>query len=111
MIKYRPTLLFVSFLQSLGLLIYCSLIGLFFSNANHLFGSAPNLFGLAAFFTLFVVSAVICALMYLGYAFWLFWEQKQTAKAILLIILTTFWSIFYILFILLRIVWVNSYPL
>ncbi len=91
MTKYQPTPLFLSFLQATGLLIYCSLIGLIFWKGNNIFGPAPSLFGPVAFFLLFMVSAVICALLYLGYPFWLFWEKKQTKAALLQVAFTTFW--------------------
>ncbi|MBU1089113.1 hypothetical protein KKA02_04535, partial [Patescibacteria group bacterium] len=53
---------------------------------------------------LFVVSALISALLTLGYPFILFWKKKQTVKAIKLVISTTIWLIAYIFIILFWIV-------
>ncbi len=91
---------FIGFLQATGLLTYCSLIGLLMSKGNHIFGKVPNLFGPTAFLIIFVVSAVITALTYLGYPFILFWERKQPQKAIRLVIWTTIWAVIYIAIIL-----------
>jgi hypothetical protein len=95
-----PSLGFIGFLQATGILVYCSLIGLIFWKGNHIFGPAPSLFGPVAFFLLFMVSAVICALLYLGYAFWLFWEHKNLRRALHLVIHTTLWCFVFIAIIL-----------
>jgi len=99
-IKYRPTLLFIAFLQALGVTLYCGLVGLLILNGNHLFGPQINLLGPTLFLLLFITSAVICSLIFLGYPFLLFWEQKQTKKALVLVALSTFWLAFFIFFIL-----------
>jgi hypothetical protein len=98
--KYQPSLPFIAFLQATGLLIYCSLIGLLFWKGNHLFGPMPTLFGPVAFFLLFMISAVICALLYLGYPFLLFWEHKQTRTALHLVAYTTAWCALFVIIIL-----------
>jgi len=82
---------FAAFLQAAGLLVYCSLVGLIFTRGNQLFGPMPGFFGPVAFFLLFMISAVICALLYLGYPFLLFWEHKKTKDALRLVLYTTFW--------------------
>jgi hypothetical protein len=87
----KPSLEFIAFLQATGLVIYCALIGMLMLRANTLFGPVPNLFGPTLFLIIFLISAVICALIYLGYPFVLFWERKQTKKAITLILYTTAW--------------------
>ena len=92
----KMSLGFIGFLQSTGILVYCSLIGLIFWKGNNIFGPVPSLFGPVAFFLLFMVSAVICALLYLGYPFWLFWEHKNLRRALHLVIHTTLWCLVFL---------------
>jgi RsiW-degrading membrane proteinase PrsW (M82 family) len=99
--KYHPTPLFIAFLQALGITIYCSLVGWLMLNGNNLFGPAHTLLGPTLFLLLFIASAVICTLIFLGYPFILFWEHKQTKKALLIISLSTVWLAFFILAIIL----------
>lgn len=96
-ITYKPSLFFISFLQALGLFLYCLLIGLFMWKANTIFGPVYSFIGPALFLILFVVSAVISALIYLGYPFILLWEKKQPRLAIKLVIYTTLWAAFFFL--------------
>jgi len=85
---------FIAFFQALGLAIYCSLIGLLLLQAEK--WVVPHTFlGPAFFLILFVVSATISALIVLGYPFILFWERKQTIKALKLVVYTTAWLIFF----------------
>lgn len=92
---------FIAFLQALGLFLYCSLVGLFFWKANTLFGPVTSPLGPTAFLLLFMVSAVICCLLFLGYPFILFWENKQTLTALRLVLYTSGWLALFIFFILL----------
>lgn len=59
---------------------------------------AAHFFRPVFFLVLFVVSALISALLVLGYPIILFWEKKQTVKALKLVVYTTAWLIFFILF-------------
>ena len=47
------------------------------------------------FLVLFVVSALISALIVLGYPFLLFWEKKKTKEALHLVVCTTLWIAFF----------------
>jgi len=95
--KYKPSLLFVAFLQATGLAIYCLLVGLVFWQGETWFGKPPNLFlAPVMFLTLFVASALISALIVLGYPFILFWEKKKTGEALKLVIYTTAWILFFV---------------
>lgn len=97
----KKSLCCVAFLQALGLIFYCGLIGLIFWQGNHWFGTVPNFWGPLLFLILFVASALISALIVLGYPFILFWEKKQTTKALRLVLCTTAWlTSFVLLFIL-----------
>ncbi len=92
---------FISFLQALGIVIYCGLVGAFMLNAGRWFGPMPTTFlGPTLLLTLFVVSAVICALIFGYYPFILFWEQKDTKKALKLVTYTTGWLFFFLIAIL-----------
>jgi len=94
----KLSLPFIAFLQALGLVVYCSLIGLLLWRGESLFGGPPYLFlGPALFLVLFVVSALISALAVLGYPFILFWEKKKTSEALKLIVYTIAWLILFIL--------------
>ncbi len=93
----RSSLPFIAFLQATGLVIYCSLIGLLIWRGNELFGPPFTFLGPAMFLVLFVVSAMISALIVLGYPFILFWEKKQAMKALRLAIYTAAWLAFYTL--------------
>lgn len=85
------------FLQALGLVLYCCLVGLFMWQSNKLFGPPYYFLGPALFFILFVVSALISAFIVLYYPFILFWEKKQTQKALKLLLHTIAWTLFFIL--------------
>jgi len=92
----KYSLPFISFFQALGLVIYCSLVGLLFWRGDKWFGPMSTFLGPALVFVLFVVSALISALIVLGHPFILFWEKKQTIEALELVIYTTAWLIFFI---------------
>ena len=91
---------FIAFFQALGLFLYCSLIAVLFWKGNAWFGPVPNYIGPLLFLTLFVTSALICALLVLGYPFILFWEEKKTREAVKLVGYTAVWLAFFILVIL-----------
>ena len=97
----RLSLSFIAFLQAVGLIIYCSLIGLLFWQGNQWFGPVQGFLGPVLFLVLFVASALISALLVLGYPFILFWEKKKTGKALRLVLYTTAWLIFFTFFTLL----------
>ncbi|MCJ7805648.1 hypothetical protein MUP46_03320 [Patescibacteria group bacterium] len=92
---------FIAFLQALGLTLYSSLIGLIFWKGARFFGPVVTFLGPTLFLLLFVISAIICALIF-GYCpFILWWENKQTKKAINLIIYTTGWLAFFVILVIL----------
>ncbi len=93
----KASLGFIAFLQAVGILIYCGLIGTVFVNGNTWFGHQPNFLGPAIFLALFAVSAVICTLIFLGYPFIIFWDRKQTKTALRLILYSTAWLATFVL--------------
>ena|SRR3989338_7803035 len=95
--KDECSLCFISFVQATGLLIYCGLVALLIWNGNKWFGKVPNYIGPLLFLTLFTTSALVCALIVLGYPFYLLWEKKKTHDAIKLVSYTAFWSVLFVL--------------
>lgn len=87
---------FVAFLQAVGLTMYCSLIGVLLFNSNRWFGKMNNMLGPVLFLAIFVVSAMICALITLGYPFLVFWDQKNTKKALKIVGFTAGWLVLFI---------------
>ena len=88
---------FIAFLQSWTLVVYTVIIGLIFSRGEEWFGPIYNFFGPLFFIILFVTSAIIAALVVLGYPFMLFWEEKKAQEALKLVAYTTVWLIVFVL--------------
>jgi hypothetical protein len=87
----------ISFLQAFALTIYCSLIAVLFWRGNKWFGKVPNYLGPLLFLILFSTSALICALLTLGYPAFLLWQKKKTDQAIKLVIYTTGWLFLFVI--------------
>lgn len=98
----------VGFLQALGLTIYCGLVSLIFWQGNRLFGNVPNYLGPLLFLIIFTTSALVSALITLGYPFLLFWEKKQTKEALKLVGYTACWLLLIAAILLITLV-VNKY--
>ena len=96
----KLSLPFIGFLQALGVFLYVALVALFFWKGNDVFGVAPNYLGPLLVLLLFVFSALVCALLVLGYPITLFWEKKETKKALRLVAYSALW-VFFFLFLLL----------
>jgi len=94
----KPSLAFIAFLQALGLTLYSSLIGLLIWKAEVWFGPPFFFLGPALFLALFIASALICALIGLGYPIFLFWDKKQTRKSLKLVVYTAGWLAFFVSF-------------
>lgn len=89
---------FISFLQALGLTVYISLVGLLFWKGNDIFGPVNSFLGPTFLLLVFVLSAVICGLFFGYYPFVLWWEHKETKKAINVVLYTTGWLVFFGIF-------------
>jgi hypothetical protein len=87
----------IGLLQALGLGFYCSLVGIIFWKGNAWFGNIDNSWGPLAMLSLFVVSALICALIALGYPFLVFWDKKNTKEALKLISYTAAWLLLFVI--------------
>lgn len=84
-------------LQALGLVSYISLIALFFGNANQIFGPVDQFWAPILFLSLFVVSALICALIVLSYPFLMFWDKKKPRLALEIVLFTALWLAVFVL--------------
>jgi len=97
----KLSLPFIAFLQALGLTLYCGLVSLVFWKGNTWFGQMDNLLGPALLLCLLVVSALICALIALGYPFLVFWNKKNTKEALTLVAYTVGWLLLFVIMIML----------
>src|SRR4030042_3813258 len=95
--KDKTSLGLISFLQALGLAVYCGLVAIFFWKGNEWFGKMSNFWGPVLFLVIFTTSALVSGLLVLGYPFYLFWQKKQTQKAIRLVGYTTVWLVSFVL--------------
>jgi len=93
----KKSLPLVAFLQAFGLTAYCFLVGVIFWKGNAWFGPQTNLIGPTMVLVLLVVSVLICALIAFGYPVFLFWQKKQTNKALKLVAYTTGWLVLFVL--------------
>ncbi|MCL5019996.1 MAG: hypothetical protein M1426_05990 [Patescibacteria group bacterium] len=85
------------FLQALGVTLYCSLVGVMFWKGNEFIGN-PGYIGPVMFLVLFIVSALICALIVFYQPYILFFGGKKK-EALDLVLSTTGWLFgFFILF-------------
>lgn len=88
---------FIGFLQALGLSLYCGLVGVIFWKGNTWFGNLNNVVGPSIMLSIFVVSALICALIALSYPFIVFWDKKNTKQALQLVAYTAGWLFFIVI--------------
>ena len=91
----------IGFLQATGVSVYCILIGLLIINGERLFGTPSSALGPALFLVLFVLSALIVALLTLAYPIMLFWDEKRTKEALRLVGFTVVWLMAYLVLLLL----------
>src|SRR3989344_8355343 len=93
MIKRNFSLEFIAFLQASGLLAYCSLVAVILWNGNRWFGNVTGYFAPLLALVLFTTSALISALLTLGYPALLLWEKKQPIQALKLVAYTAGWLV------------------
>ncbi len=80
----------ISFLTSLGVVVYVLGISWLLMNAERLFGTAQEFWGPAVLLLLFVFSALITGLLVLGYPIWLYLEQRKK-DAVRVLLYNTGW--------------------
>jgi len=93
----------IAFCQALGLVVYCGLVSLLFWQGENWFGRYPTFLAPLLIIVLFSTSALIAALLTLGYPFVLFWKKKQTMQALRLVGYTAVWLVFFIVLIILSV--------
>lgn len=81
----------VAFLQALGLVIYCSLVGTIFWQGDKWFGNMNHYLGPVMVLVLLSMSVIVCALIAFGYPFLVFWEEKKPKKALNVVIYMAGW--------------------
>lgn len=94
----------LSLFQALGVVGYCSLVGVLFWRGEAWFGNVPSYLGPLLFLILFSTSALICAVVTLGYPAILIWRDKQLVLAVKLAGLTAGWLVGFTLLVLAAIV-------
>jgi hypothetical protein len=86
------------FLQALGVAAYCTLVGLFMWNANHIFGQMNNFFGPILILILLCTSALICGLIVFLKPYKLFFAGKKKEAVTVVISTTAYLFLFLLLF-------------
>lgn len=97
--KHLPKL---AFFQALGLATYCSLVGLFLTYGNTIFGKVPNYFGPLLMLMLMCTSALVCGLIALYNPIILIFKKKKPLMALRLVAYTVLWLILFIALILIK---------
>jgi hypothetical protein len=83
--------------QALGLFAYCLLVGLVLWNGEHVFGPMKHFMGPVLLLVLFVSSALISALIMLGYPVYLIWEKKRVVDGLCLIAYSSGWLVLFVI--------------
>ena len=91
--KTKKSLCFVGFLQAVSIFLYCSLIGVILWKGEVFFGPVPNFTAPLLALSLLVTSVIVCALLAFGYPVYLFWDKKESKKALELVGYTALWLI------------------
>jgi len=88
---------FLAFLQATGLAVYLILLSFFFNFVTPIFSNKyEQFYAPIIMLLLFVLSAVICASLFLARAGFLFWEKKYK-QSFTLLGWTVGWGIFYLI--------------
>jgi len=86
---------FIAFLQATGLVVYIIILSFFFNFISPSFSnSSAQFYAPIIMLLLFTISAVVCALLFLGRAGVLFWEKKYK-ESFSLIGYTLAWGLLY----------------
>jgi len=87
----------IAFGQALGLVAYCLIVGMVLWGGEHIFGQMKHFMGPVLLLVLFVASALISALLVLGYPIYLMWEKKRVTDGLLLIAYSTGWLVLFVI--------------
>ncbi|MFH1566331.1 MAG: hypothetical protein ABIB98_04005 [bacterium] len=102
--KKPLSLEFIGFLQAICLIFYCFLVSILFWRGNDLFGNTPNYWGPVLFLVIFSLSALICALIALGYPLIIFLERRKLKESLRIIFYMVGWLLLFVLLFLLVLV-------
>ena len=93
----KKELIQMAFIQATGVLLYISGVAFFMWGANTWLGKMTGYVGPVLALLLFSTSALVCALMVLGYPFYLIWLKNKKGDGIRIVALTALWLMFYTL--------------
>ena len=93
LVMKKRCLCWVSFLQALGLVLYCGLIGAIFWRGEKWFGRMANFWGPFLMLIILVTSALVCGLIVFGYPIRLVLKEKKMDKAVKLVLYTSGWLV------------------
>jgi hypothetical protein len=85
----------IALLQAVGLISYCGIVALVFMSGNKWFGPM-SWWGPLLFLVLFVVSALVSALITLGYMVYLIWDRKQVKEGLRVVTYTALWLLVFL---------------
>lgn len=86
------------FLQALGVVLYCTVVGYFMWNIESIFGKVETFFAPVAFLSLFSVSALSCGLIVFYKPYKLFFDGKKKAAIDTVVATAAFLALFVISF-------------
>lgn len=86
-------LIFISFLDALGVAVYVAIVSFIMQNGQRIFGKMDNFLGPIAFLLLFVLSAAITGALILGRPVILYFEGSKI-EAIKFFLYTICWLFF-----------------
>ena len=89
----------------MGLVLYSALVGILFWKGNTWFGTVNRYLGPVFFLVLFIVSALICGLIALGYPAYLYLQHKQTKRALRLVGYTVAWLAWFTILIIMAVIY------
>ncbi|MBN2407788.1 MAG: hypothetical protein JXJ19_08830 [Elusimicrobia bacterium] len=78
-------------IQAAGLTVYCTLVSLIFVYGKNIFGNTPGLWASAVFLIIFAMSALICALITLGYPVYVYLRDNDINTAARIAVYTAGW--------------------
>ena len=95
--KEDKSLITTGLYQALGVVAYCSLVSIIFWKGNQLFGKVSHYWGPVVFLSLFVVSALITALIVFYKPYLMFFEKKQKKAALNTVAWTAAWLLLFVI--------------
>jgi len=95
---------FASFLQAIGIIVYCLLVAIIFWKGNEIFGKMNNYLGPVLLLSLLSFSVLVCGILAFGYPFKLFWIDRKPKDALNLVFYMAGWLGIFVLLVMLSLV-------